>query len=62
MTIRTVLSALPETSRSDAGLKCRVVGGNSCAFKIVNNGYKLDISVLVRLVLKIATHRQCLRI
>ena len=39
VTIRTVLSALPETRRSDAGLKCKVVGGNSCAFKMVNNGW-----------------------
>lgn len=45
MTIRTVLSALPETRRSDAELKCKVVGGNSCAFKIVNNGWVKKVSL-----------------
>lgn len=38
VTIRTVLSALPEISLSDVGLKHNVVGGKSCAFKMLNCG------------------------
>lgn len=37
-TTRIVLSALPDTRRSEEGLKRRVVGGNSCALRIVNSG------------------------
>jgi len=37
-TTRILLSALPETRSVDDGLKCRVVGGNSCTFRIVSRG------------------------
>lgn len=35
---RTVLSALPEMSRLAEGLNRSVVGGNSCAFRMVSSG------------------------
>ena len=38
--MRMVLSALPDTSSVEEGLKRSVVGGNSCAFKIVKTGLK----------------------
>lgn len=37
-TTRTVLSALPEMSMSEVGLKRIVVGGKSCALRIVSSG------------------------
>lgn len=39
LTIRTELSALPDTSSEDVGLKAMVVGGNSWALRIVTRGY-----------------------
>src|SRR5260221_14179079 len=35
---RTLASALPDTSNVEGGLNCNVVGGNSCAFRIVSIG------------------------
>lgn len=37
--IRTVLSALPDINSDASGLNRKVVGGKSCAFKIVKTGY-----------------------
>jgi len=42
--ILTLLSALPETRRVDVGLKRRVVGGNSCALRIVRRGPRVFVS------------------
>ncbi len=47
-TTRTVLSALPDTSNTEFGLKRIVVGGNSCAFRIVNSGCKTQSQTMNR--------------
>ena len=61
VTIRTVLSALPEISLSDVGLKRNVVGGKSCAFNMLNCGYwRVPVSLWSRLLVKvILTARNC---
>ena len=41
----TLLSALPEISRLEVGLKRSVVGGNSWAFRIVKRGCSVSISL-----------------
>jgi hypothetical protein len=40
-----LLSALPETSRVEEGLKRRVVGGKSWAFRIVRSGWNEGASI-----------------